>query len=304
MEDIEKMKGKTIKVLNHGFVRLVDWMGSDERIEDAARVSYGDGTRKTSDTRNLLRYLMRCRHTSPFEMGEITFQIKLPIFVMRQHIRHRTANVNEYSGRYSEMVDEFYVPVKSALKSQSTTNKQGGETNLPYHQSEHIIKMLDTVYQQTYDCYKLLLGKEAGTGYSMKKTVGFDDYEGLARELSRMVLPVANYTECYWKIDLHNMFHYLKLRMDPHAQYEIRVFADAMYELIKPLFPIACAAFEDYIRNAHTVSSMEYDILKTIVKSYISTGENELAVFGLVNENTRMGKREKAEFVQKWIGEK
>jgi thymidylate synthase (FAD) len=228
-----------------GFVKLLDVMGNDEEVENAARISYGEGTRKVSQTRNLIRYLMRHRHTSPFEMCEVKFHIKLPIFVMRQLVRHRTANLNEYSGRYSVMSDEYYLPQGDYLQKQSSTNNQGrGEP----HPSKGALQFeFNRVYDNANIAYHNLLE------------------EDLARELARAVLPVANYTEVIWKIDLHNFFHVIKLRADSHAQREIQDYANAMYELVKPHFPLCCEAFEDYSRDAVTFSASEMKFIKEVV---------------------------------------
>jgi thymidylate synthase (FAD) len=228
-----------------GFVKLLDVMGNDEEVENAARISYGAGTRKVSQTRNLIRYLMRHKHTSPFEMCEVKFHIKLPIFVMRQLVRHRTANLNEYSGRYSEMSNEFYLPQGDYLAKQSTTNNQGrGEQ----HGSGGLLQYeFNRIYDNASIAYQTLLDHD------------------LAKEISRALLPVANYTECIWKIDLHNFFHFVKLRSDSHAQREIRDYSDAMYELVKPHFPLCCEAFEDYNRDAVTFSASEMEFIRDCV---------------------------------------
>ena len=232
-----------IQVHEHGFVKLLDVMGNDEEVENAARISYGEGTRKTSQTRNLIRYLMRHKHTSPFEMCEVKFHLKLPIFVMRQLVRHRTANLNEYSGRYSVMSDDFYFPKGKNLKPQSTTNKQGredGELRNPGEIEFEIFRIFDGAK----NAYHNLL-----------------DWD-LSRELARIVLPVSNYTEVIWKIDLHNFFHFYRLRGDDHAQDEIQHFADAMWNLVEPHFPICCEAFTDYVLEAKTFSKKEMAIIK------------------------------------------
>ncbi len=238
---LEKSLGmKTIHQL--GFVKLLDVMGNDEEVENSARISYGEGTRKVNQTRNLIRYLMRHKHTSPFEMCEVKFHLKLPIFVMRQLVRHRTANLNEYSGRYSVMSNEFYLPEGDYLAKQSTTNSQGrGEV---LEQQGLLQFEFNRIYDGASIAYQVLLE------------------EDLSREVARAVLPVANYTECIWKIDLHNFFHFVKLRSDDHAQREIRDYADAMYELVKPNFPICCEAFEDYMRDAVTFSRKEMEVIK------------------------------------------
>ena len=240
-EKLEKSLGmKTIHQL--GFVKLLDVMGDDEEVENSARISYGEGTRKVNQTRNLIRYLMRHKHTSPFEMCEVKFHLKLPIFIMRQLVRHRTANLNEYSGRYSVMSNEFYLPEGDYLAKQSTTNSQGRGEVLKQQ------GLLQFEFNRIYD------------GASMAYQVLLE--HDLSREVSRAVLPVANYTECIWKIDLHNFFHFVKLRSDSHAQREIRDYADAMYELVKPNYPLCCEAFEDYVQGATTFSKQEMEIIR------------------------------------------
>ena len=240
-EKLEKSLGmKTIHQL--GFVKLLDVMGDDEEVENSARISYGEGTRKVNQTRNLIRYLMRHKHTSPFEMCEVKFHLKLPIFIMRQLVRHRTANLNEYSGRYSVMSNEFYLPEGDYLAKQSTTNNQGRGEPL---ESQGLLHFeFNRIYDGASMAYQVLLEHE------------------LSREVARALLPVANYTECIWKIDLHNFFHFVKLRSDSHAQREIRDYADAMYELVKPNFPMCCEAFEDYIQGATTFSKQEMEVIK------------------------------------------
>ena len=240
-EKLEKSLGmKTIHQL--GFVKLLDVMGDDEEVENSARISYGEGTRKVNQTRNLIRYLMRHKHTSPFEMCEVKFHLKLPIFIMRQLVRHRTANLNEYSGRYSVMSNEFYLPEGDYLAKQSTTNNQGRGEPL---ESQGLLQFeFNRIYDGASMAYQVLLEHE------------------LSREVARALLPVANYTECIWKIDLHNFFHFVKLRSDSHAQREIRDYADAMYELVKPNFPMCCEAFEDYIQGATTFSKQEMEVIK------------------------------------------
>jgi thymidylate synthase (FAD) len=240
-EKLEKSLGmKTIHQL--GFVKLLDVMGDDEEVENSARISYGEGTRKVNQTRNLIRYLMRHKHTSPFEMCEVKFHLKLPIFIMRQLVRHRTANLNEYSGRYSVMSNEFYLPEGDYLAKQSTTNNQGRGEPL---ESQGLLQFeFNRIYDGASMAYQVLLEHE------------------LSREVARALLPVANYTECIWKIDLHNFFHFVKLRSDSHAQREIRDYADAMYELVKPNFPICCEAFEDYMQGATTFSKQEMGVIK------------------------------------------
>ncbi len=212
----EEILDKEFRVLNHGFVRLVDYMGGDESIVQAARVSYGKGTKSVSEDRTLIRYLMRHQHTTPFEMVEFKFHVKLPIFVARQWIRHRTANVNEYSGRYSIMPEEFYVPEETAIKYQSQSNKQGRDNEeVPPEIRKRVLEILLKEQKSAFDGYQEML-----------------DYN-IARELARINLPLSLYTQWYWKIDLHNLFHFLKLRMDKNAQFEIRVYAEKMAEIVK-----------------------------------------------------------------------
>jgi thymidylate synthase (FAD) len=237
-----------VPVLDHGFVGLIDIMGDDKAIDEAARTSYGLGTRSMNDMRNLIRYLVRNYHTSPLEMVELKFHLKMPIFVMRQHVRHRTANLNEYSGRYSIMTDEMYVPELERFQGQHPNNKQASGEFLGEDIAESLLNDLKESYKITYQNYKKAID------------------QGLAREVARIQLPLATYTELYWKIDLKNFFHYVKLRNDPkHAQKEIVLYADAMYNLVKPHLPIACEAFEDYWLNGVSFSRMEMDLLKRLI---------------------------------------
>ena len=239
-----------VPVLDHGFVGLIDHMGSDSAIVQAARVSYGAGTKQVQDDRNLIRYLMRHEHTTPFEMCAVKFHIKLPIFVMRQLVRHRTASMNEYSARYSVLTDEFYIPELENIQPQSTTNKQGREDGgWTFEQKRDVQHTFQRSFHNAYKEYLLLL----------------DEDEGLARELARSVLPVGGYTECYWMANLKNFLHMARLRMDPHAQWEIREFARAMYELAKPYFPEACQAFEDYAVNSVKFSASEFELIKNLI---------------------------------------
>lgn len=269
----------------HGFVGLLDTMGSDEEICQAARVSYGTGTKSVSEDRTLIRYLMRHWHTSPFEMAEVKFHLKLPIFVMRQLVRHRTANLNEYSARYSVLSDEFYVPSPDYVAPQSTTNKQGRAGTISEQDKGAVIDIITDSVQQSYFDYLHLLNDD---GFKNEHDSAFsEDYPGLSRELARVVVPVANYTECYWKCDLHNLFHFLRLRMDSHAQQEIRDFATAMYNLVKDKFPASAEAFEDYRFYAKTLSRMDLLAVKDMLAG----------VFVPSAEYYGMGKREYTEFV-------
>lgn len=237
---------KPIVCLDHGFVRLVDYMGDDSAIVQAARVSYGVGTKKFSEDRGLIRYLLRNRHTTPFEMCELKFHCKMPIFVARQWIRHRTANVNEYSARYSVLDSEFYLPDLSVLKKQSEANRQGRDAELTPEQQARILELLKSGNESQYRNYEEFLEI------------------GLARELARIGIPVSAYTQWYWKIDLHNLLHFLGLRLDKHAQFEIRVFAEAMAQVVKDAFPIVWEAFEDYRLQSMSLSRVEVEILSEI----------------------------------------
>ncbi len=264
---------KYVAVLDHGFVGIVDTMGTDASIVQAARVSYGDGTKTVLEDRGLIRYLMRHKHTSPFEMCQIKIHIKMPIFVMRQWVRHRTASLNEYSGRYSVMTDEFYMPEPEVIQPQSRDNKQGRAGTLGDQNITGVRWLMDAAYSHSYGLYNVLLGDRSQSSEDLYDPFGkedplFDDeFDGIAREMARSVLPVGNYTELYWTQNLHNMMHLLKLRLDPHAQYEIRVFAQAVYDLIQPIYPEALQAFDDYIREATTNSRMETTLLKTLLAS-------------------------------------
>ena len=242
----------SIPIHEHGFIALVDAMPrlvpegqtADSAIVQSARVSYGQGTKMVSEDRGLVRYLMRHRHSTPFEMVEFKFHIAMPIFIARQWIRHRTANVNEYSARYSIMPDRFYRPDIENVRKQSKSNRQGGEGPIDAGTAEEFLKLLESA-EANYAKYLDLTER------------------GVARELARAVLPVSVYTEWYWKCDLHNIFHFLSLRMDPHAQIEIQDYAKAMYELIKPIVPVACEAFEDYRLNAMHLTGLEIDAIRT-----------------------------------------
>ncbi|MEM1276298.1 MAG: FAD-dependent thymidylate synthase [Pseudomonadota bacterium] len=223
---------KAVPVLDHGFVRAIDYMGDDAAIVQAARVSYGQGTKKARDDSGLIRYLMRHWHSTPFEMCELKLHVKLPVFVARQWIRHRTANVNEYSARYSILDREFYIPEPEHLASQSKVNNQGRGDVLQGAEAARVLEMLKSDAGRSYDHYEQMLSTEG--------------QDGLARELARMNLPMNIYTQWYWKVDLHNLFHFLRLRADAHAQYEIRVYADVICEMVKDWVPAAYGAFEDY----------------------------------------------------------
>jgi thymidylate synthase (FAD) len=247
---LEAMLFSPLPVLDHGFVRVVDYMGDDAAVVQAARVSYGRGTRKTSEDEGLIRYLMRHYHSTPFEMCEIKYHVKLPIFVARQWIRHRTANVNEYSARYSIMDKDFYLPAPEQMATQSSDNRQGRGEVLDADTATRVLALLRDDAEQTYGHYEEMLD-ESGIG--------------LARELARMNLTLNTYTQWYWKTDLHNLFHFLRLRADRHAQYEIRVYAEAMLETVKAWVPLSYNAFCDYRLGAVTFSAKMMDVLKKLL---------------------------------------
>ncbi|ARB05725.1 FAD-dependent thymidylate synthase [Synechococcus virus S-ESS1] len=260
------------KVLDHGMIRVVDYMGNDASIVQAARVSYGDGTKTPSDDRSLIRYLMRHRHTTPFEMCEVKLHVKLPIFVARQWIRHRTASVNEYSARYSILANEFYIPEARDIQPQSKSNHQGRGGKLP----EAVrFSMVETIRQHSEASYQLY--EELFTGWpwfhpdgtrteSNEPIEAHDQEHGMARELARMVVPPNIYTEWYWKVNLHNLLHFLSLRADPHAQMEIRAYAEVICDLVRQWCPVAFEAFEDYRLGAETFSRMELEVLRALTE--------------------------------------
>jgi len=235
---------EAIPILDHGFIRVIDYMGDDAAIVQAARVSYGRGTRRVSEDAGLIRYLMRHRHSTPFEMCEIKYHVKLPIFVARQWIRHRMANVNEYSARYSVMDREFYIPAREQLAAQSSANRQGRGAVLEGEEAEHVLSLLRDDATRCYDHYTDMLNEDR-----------HGDRQGLARELARMNLTLNTYTQWYWKTDLHNLFNFCALRADAHAQYEIRVYADAILDTLRDWVPAAFAAFQDYRLGAATLSA-------------------------------------------------
>jgi len=257
-----------IKVLDKGFVRLVDSMGSDSAIVQAARVSYGKGTKKVSEDEGLIRYLLRHKHTTPFEMVQFKFHIKAPIFVFRQWHRHRMWSYNEYSGRYSEMKDEFYVPDKDKITKQNPNNKQGGtdeqitEAKYTGYHSEYGADVQDyTIPFDSNHAQNIFINGQANSRKDYEMFIS----SGMRKELARINLPLAQYSEMYASVDLHNLFHFLKLRLDSHAQYEIRVFAEAISKLIQPIVPIAYKAFEDYHLKTWSISFGEQAALSEIV---------------------------------------
>ncbi|MDE2320253.1 MAG: FAD-dependent thymidylate synthase [Rhodospirillales bacterium] len=269
VEALEKQLFTAVPVLDHGFVRVVDYMGDDSAVVQAARVSYGRGTRRALEDEGLIRYLMRHHHSTPFEMCEIKFHVKLPIFVARQWIRHRTANVNEYSARYSILDKDYYLPAPEQMARQSTDNRQGRGEVLDAETATRVMDMLRQDAEQTYGHYEEMLGEETG----------------LARELARMNLTLNTYTQWYWKTDLHNLFHFLRLRADAHAQYEIRVYAEAMLKLTEAWVPLSYKAFCDYRLGAVTFSARMLDALKKM-----------LAGEAVSQEGSGLSKREWAEF--------
>jgi len=245
--EAEGILDKEFHVLDKGFVRLVDYMGGDDRIVQAARVSYGAGTKTVREDRGLINYLMRNRHTSPFEQVVLTFHTKMPIFVARQWVRHRTARLNEISGRYSIMEDEFYLPDPEHVSAQASDNKQGREsTAMPEESVREIRSRMEAGQRESFTAYEELLET------------------GLAREIARINLPLSLYTQWYWQIDLHNLFHFLELRMDPHAQYEIRAYAEVMCEIAEKVAPMATGAFREHVLGGAHFSAKELAALREI----------------------------------------
>lgn len=270
-EELDSILGKEFKMLDHGFIRVIDYMGNDSSIVQAARVSYGEGTKTVSEDASLIKYLMKHKHTSPFEMCEIKFHIKLPIFIARQWVRHRTASINEYSARYSILSKEFYIPEIKDLSVQSKNNKQGRANPLPEDLAIQVQEMLKQDATRSYENYEHFLSGEVN----------------LARELARMNVTLNYYTEWYWKIDLHNFLHFLKLRIHPHAQFEIRVYAEKMLEIARIWCPFASAAFEEFIINSVTLSSSQIEVIKKMTK-----GDN------IVQETSGLSKRDWNEIIK------
>jgi thymidylate synthase (FAD) len=258
---LEEILYKPIKVLDHGFVRVIDYMGDDSAVVQAARVSYGRGTKKSLQDKGLINYLMRHRHTTPFEMCDIKFHIKLPIFIARQWIRHRTASVNEYSARYSILSNEFYLPDRENLTPQSSTNKQGRSSEaLP----ENIaLRVLATIKEDSLRCYKNYV---AMMNQDEQGNIIDEDNVGITRELARINLTLNHYTEWYWKINLHNLLHFLALRADSHAQYEIRVYAEVMLDIVKAWVPFVYEAFIEHRKNGANISKTGLEIVRKMVK--------------------------------------
>jgi thymidylate synthase (FAD) len=265
---LEDILYQALPALDHGFVRVIDYMGDDAAIVQAARVSYGRGTKKVREDAGLIRYLMRHRHTTPFEMCEIKYHVKLPVFVARQWIRHRTANVNEYSARYSILDREFYIPAPQHLAAQSTVNRQGRGDVLEGPEAARVLDLLKADAQRNYDHYAEMLNeREDGSTVDEAKS-------GLARELARMNLTLNIYTQWYWKTDLHNLFHFLSLRADAHAQYEIRAYADVMLETVKRWVPAAYEAFMDYRMGGFGLSAKALAAVKKMLAGETVTAES------------------------------
>ena len=353
---VEVWKPKYHNILNHGFVGLVDFMGDDMNIVHSARVSYGKGTKKVNTDRGLIRYLMRHRHTTPFEMVEFMFHVKAPIFVFRQWHRHRTASINEYSGRYSVLDSDFYVPELPQTAIQSSSNRQGREaSSITQEEYLAVLAAMEQVFNDSYQAYEYMLGADdSGTIASPPDAINNrrlwveesamkaanelrnrlvkkgeeisdeqaeeiieekmkeyyaanelaileDDFPGLARELARIVLPVATYSQMYWKSNLKNTLHFIGLRSDPHAQWEIRQYSDAMLSLIQPYVPWAIEAFKDYRLNGTTVSALEKDFIKLMMKHAPEVGWNHDALSAWMKSNGA-SKREIDEFWKKFMG--
>lgn len=280
--ELEAIMYQPFEVLDHGFIRLIDYMGDDSAIVQAARVSYGKGTKQSTADRGLINYLLSHQHTTPFEMCELKIHVKMPIFVARQWIRHRTASVNEYSARYSIMENEFYLPPAELISSQSTQNHQGRDEEHTLEGAE-LAKVMQLLKDDSSNCYnhylEMINEDEEGNPIDPNK-------HGLARELARMNLTINCYTQLYWKIDLHNLLHFLKLRTDPHAQYEIRVYADVILnEIVKRWVPYTYDAFMKYVVHSRTLSGAMLDTLKRMLK-----GET------VAQETSGMNKREWEEF--------
>ena len=269
---LEEILYEPLPVLDHGFVRVVDYMGDDAAIVQAARVSYGRGTRRVSEDQGLINYLIRHRHTTPFEMCEIKYHVKLPIFVARQWIRHRTANVNEYSARYSILDNEFYIPEPEQLAAQATTNRQGRGATIEGETAQRVLALLRRDAERAHAGYMELLDEDhSGAPLDPARP-------GLARELARINLSLGFYTQWYWKIDLHNLMHFLSLRADPHAQYEIRAYAEVMLGTLARWVPLTYAAFLEYRMNAATISATGLKVIRRLIAGEnVTQQESELS---------------------------
>jgi len=256
---LEDILYQALPVLDHGCVRVIDYMGDDNAVVQAARVSYGKGTKKVNEDAGLIKYLMRHWHSTPFEMCEIKYHVKLPIFIARQWIRHRTANVNEYSARYSILDKEFYIPAPENLAAQSTINRQGRGAVIEGKEAQRVLDLLREDSERCYGSYQNMLNEdEEGNAVDTSRP-------GLARELARMDLTLNYYTQWYWKTDLHNLMNFLRLRADAHAQYEIRAYADVMLETLKRWAPLTYAAFVEYRSGAAHISATGLAIIKRML---------------------------------------
>ncbi len=281
VKKLENILYKSFKILDKGFVRVIDYMGDDSSIVQAARVSYGKGTKKLNEDKNLINYLLSHRHSTPFEMNEIKFHVKLPIFVARQWIRHRTANVNEYSARYSILESEFYLPHQKNIQAQAKSNNQGREDLLNDRETKEYLELIKKNSRLGFKDYRQLLNEnDDGKIINQNKT-------GVARELARMVLPLNTYTEWYWKIDLHNLMHFLSLRFDHHAQYEIRVYAEKMLEILKKWVPVTYEAFVTHRLENISLSKNGIDYIKNLIH-------------GNKNKKIKISKREEKELKSKF----
>jgi len=282
VQALEGLLFEPIKILDHGFIRVIDYMGDDSAIVQAARVSYGKGTKQLNQDKGLINYLIRHKHTTPFEMCDIKFHIKLPIFVARQWIRHRTASVNEYSARYSILGNEFYLPEKQHLAAQSKTNKQGrSNEEIPEEIADKVLVLLEKDAKMCYQHYMEMMNQDEQGNIIDENTVG------ITRELARMNLTLNYYTEWYWKVNLHNLLHFLLLRADPHAQYEIRVYADKMLEIVKAWVPFTYDAFNEYRLEGNNISKKGLEVIKRLINNEQVT-----------QETSEMTKREWDELMQ------
>ena len=258
-EGIEKILYQVFPALDHGFIRVVDYMGDDQAVVQAARVSYGKGTTRVSEDRGLIRYLMRHRHSTPFEMCEIKLHVKLPMFIARQWIRHRTASINEYSARYSVLDKEFYIPDAKDLAVQSVSNRQGRGGVLSEKDSNEALEMLKRDAEKCFDTYEYLLNEKSNGD------IIDNNRDGLARELARINLTLNTYTQWYWKTNLHNLMNFIYLRADSHAQYEIRVYADIIYDIMKAWVPITAEAFSSYRSGSIEISAEAMKVIKLLI---------------------------------------
>ncbi len=278
---LEEILFEPLTVLDHGFVRVIDYMGDDAAIVQAARVSYGKGTKQVREDSGLIRYLLRHWHSTPFEMCEIKYHVKLPIFVARQWIRHRTANVNEYSARYSILDKEFYLPAPQDLAAQSSNNRQGRGDALEGDEADRVMELLRDDAEKCYRDYAWMLNEDESGA------VVDEGRSGLARELARMNLTLNTYTQWYWKTDLHNLMHFLRLRADSHAQFEIRVYADVMLDTLKRWVPLTYEAFEEYRMSAAQISATGLSVIRRL-----------LAGEGVIQGDSGLSKREWRELMQ------